>query len=208
MKNLILEACVESLSEAIKAERNGAHRLELCSNLDLDGLTPNKKLVKQVVEKVKLPVKVMIRPRGGDFVYSYAEIEEMKESIRFCKRMKVLGVVFGILDQDNQLNLEQIRILADLSYPLEVTIHKAIDQTPDILLAVAELRKIKNITSILTSGGATSAIEGGEILKKMIRYSGTILQIIPAGKITKSNLFEVYQLIGAKEYHGRKIVVN
>jgi len=206
MKNLILEACVETLEEAIKAEENGAYRLELCSRLDLDGLTPDIELTKQVLEKVSIPIKVMIRPRGGDFVYSDSELEQMQKEIENFKKLKVQGVVFGMLDNENHLQLSQTRELAELASPLEVTFHKAIDETTDILSATAELMQIGDITSILTSGGAPTAIEGNEMLKRMIHTAGTSLTIIPAGRITNDNLSEVHQLIGAREYHGRRIV--
>lgn len=206
MKNLILEACIEILSEAVKAEKNGANRLELCSRLDLDGLTPDEDLILQVVEKVKIPVKVIIRPKAGNFLYSESELEEMKDSIRFCKKMKVRGVVFGILDETKNLNLDQIQKLAELASPLEVTIHKAIDQTPDLLKSVAELSRMKSITSILTSGGTPTAFEGSEMLKKMIQLAGGSLKIIPAGSITHHNMAIVHKIIGAEEYHGRRIV--
>lgn len=206
MNNPIIEACVETLKEAVSAEQNGAHRLELCSRLDLDGLTPDIELTKQVLEKVSIPVKVMIRTRGGDFVYSDEEIESMKNEISIFKMMGVQGVVFGMLMDDNNLNLDQIKQLAELASPLEVTIHKAIDETPDILSATIELIEIGNITSILSSGGASTAIKGKEILRKMIETTGASITIIPAGSITDSNLNQVHQLIRAREYHGRRIV--
>jgi len=206
MKSILLEACVETLEESIRAEKNGAHRLELCARLDLDGLTPNKELIQQVIQKIKIPVKVMIRPRVGNFVYSESELEEIKDSIGLCKKLKVYGVVFGILDQENKLNLHQIKELAEFAFPLEVTIHKAIDETPDLLRSVIELVQIPAITSILTSGGKPTAKEGSEMLRKMIQFTGESLTIIPAGRITDLNFDEVHQLIEAAEYHGRRIV--
>lgn len=206
MNKLIIEACVETLEEAVMAQKKGASRLELCSRLDLDGLSPSPELTKQVLQKVSTPVKVMIRPRGGDFIYSEEDLEAMKKEISLFKEMGVQGVVFGMLDRENKLNIVQIKQLADLALPLEVTIHKAIDETPEILSATTELMKVGSITSILTSGGAATAIKGKEMLKKMIQIAGTSLAIIPAGRITDSNLNEVHQLIGAREYHGRRIV--
>jgi copper homeostasis protein len=202
------EACVETLEEAKQAEQLGAHRIELCSRLDLDGITPNKELIEKTMNSLSIPVKVMIRPRGGNFIYSAEELKEMEESIQFCKKMNVKGVVFGILDDKNRLNLEQINMLAELASPLEVTIHKAIDQSPDMLTEVTELVKMESITSILSSGGATTAFEGKELLKKMILLSGSSIKIIPAGSITNQNLSEIHEKIGADEYHGRRIVGN
>lgn len=208
MSKILLEACVETKSEAIQAEKKGAHRIELCSHLELDGLTPSYKLTQDILNTLSIPVKVMIRPRGGDFVYNEQEFEKMKEEIKFFKTLNIQGVVFGILDEKNHLNLKQIQRLADLAFPLEVTIHKAIDETPDILQSVSELLSIDNITNILTSGGVPTAMEGKETLQKMIDIAGNDLTIIPAGRITNENLIEIHEMISAKEYHGRKIVGN
>lgn len=205
-QNILFEACVETRDEAILAERMGAHRIELCSRLDLDGLSPDTELIKEVANRVRLPVKVMIRPRSGSFIYNLDELNTIKDSIQFCKNNGVQGVVFGMLDTKNMLQYEQIEMLSKLASPLEVTIHKAIDRTPDPVASVSGLLQIENITSVLTSGGAESAFDGYKIIKEMMRAAKEKITIIAAGKITKSNLVEVHQLIGAREYHGRKIV--
>ena len=205
-QNILFEACVETRDEAILAERMGAHRIELCSRLDLDGLSPDKELIKKVTSAVGIPVKVMIRPRSGSFIYNLDELNTMKRSIQFCKNNGVQGVVFGMLDTKNMLQYEQIEMLSKLASPLEVTIHKAIDRTPDPVASVSGLLQIENITSVLTSGGAESAFDGYKIIKEMMRAAKEKITIIAAGKITKNNLVEVHQLIGAREYHGRKIV--
>jgi len=205
-KKILLEACVETLEEAILAEKNGAHRIELCARLDLDGITPDKELIQDVVSQLNIPVKVMIRPRAGGFVYSTDELSAMKDDIQFCKHAGVQGVVFGVLDKTNHLNLDQIQVLEDEASPLEVTIHKAIDLTADPVTSLMELMKLRNITAVLTSGGAATALEGKEIIKKMLQVSDGKIQIIAAGRITNHNLAEIHNLIGAQEYHGRKIV--
>lgn len=205
-ENIISEACVESLKQAILAEKRGAHRIELCSRLDLDGLTPERDLIEQVMNHVHIPVKVMIRPRTGDFVYHADELSAMKDDIRFCKQNGVKGVVFGILDKTDHLNLDQIQVLAEAASPLEVTIHKAIDQTPDPITSLKELMRLRNITAVLTSGGALTALEGKIIIKEMLQTSKGKINIIAAGRITNNNVVETHQLIGAHAYHGRKIV--
>ena len=205
-QNLILEACVETYEEAIKAEKNGAHRIELCSHLDLDGLTPEKHLIKQVIEKMNISVKVMIRPRVGDFIYSADELSTMKDTAQFCKQVGAQGVVFGILDKKNMLHNQQIEMLAELAFPLEVTIHKAIDQTPDPVASLKALLRIENVFSVLTSGGAATASEGKDVIKRMLQAAKGKINIIAAGSITKENLADIHQLIGAREYHGRRIV--
>ena len=201
-----LEACVETLKECLMAEKNGAHQLELCADLHQDGLTPSDSLISSVLQNVHIPVKIMVRPRGGDFCYDDSEIKEMEASILKWKNSGIQGVVLGVLNEDQTIDTEATRRLAELSFPLEVTFHKAIDQTPDILVALQKLKAIPEISHILTSGGASTAIEGGEILKRMLEISNGQPGIIPAGKITSQNLSELDKLLGAATYHGRRIV--
>ena len=206
MRNIVKEACVERLDEAILAENNGADRIELCSRLDLDGLTPHRNMIKDVINSVKIPVKVMIRPRAGNFVYHDHELNVMKDDILYCKRVNVSGIVFGILKDDKTVDLIATRLLSDMATGLEITFHKAIDEVSSIFTELDRLRSIQAVTNILTSGGADSAMEGSDTLKEMVtRYKGQ-LTIIAAGKITEQNLIKVRQLTGAQEYHGRKIV--
>ena len=206
MRNIVKEACVERLDEAILAEKNGANRIELCSRLDLDGLTPHRDMIKDVINSVKIPVKVMIRPRAGNFVYHDHELNVMKDDILYCKRVNVSGIVFGVLQKDKTVDLIATRLLSDIATGLEITFHKAIDEVSSIFTELDRLRSIQAVTNILTSGGADSAMEGSDTLKEMVtRYKGQ-LTIIAAGKITEQNLIKVRQLTGAQEYHGRKIV--
>ena len=206
MRNIVKEACVERLDEAILAEKNGAHRIELCSRLDLDGLTPYRNMIKDVINSVKIPVKVMIRPRGGNFVYHDQELDVMKDDILYCKRVNVSGIVFGVLKEDKTVDLIATRLLSDIASGLEITFHKAIDEASSILTELDRLKSIQAVTNILTSGGADSAMEGCDTIKEMVnRYKGQ-LTIIAAGKITEQNIIKVHELTGAQEYHGRKIV--
>ena len=206
MLNKVKEACVERLDEAILAEKNGANRIELCSRLDLDGLTPHRNMIKDVINSVKIPVKVMIRPRAGNFVYHDQELDVMKDDILYCKRVNVSGIVFGVLEEDKTVDLLATRLLSDMASGLEITFHKAIDEVSSIFAELDRLRNIQAVTNVLTSGGADSAMEGSDTLKEMVTRYKDQLTIIAAGKITEQNLIKVRQLTGAQEYHGRKIV--
>ena len=208
MRNIVKEACVERLDEAILAEKNGADRIELCSHLDLDGLTPHRNMIKDVINSVKIPVKVMIRPRGGNFVYHDQELDVMKDDILYCKRVNVSGIVFGVLKEDKTVDLIVTKLLSDIASGLEITFHKAIDEVSSIFTELDRLKSIQAVTNILTSGGADSAMEGCDTIKEMVnRFKGQ-LTIIAAGKITEQNIVKVHELTGAEEYHGRKIVEN
>ena len=188
------------------AEKKGADRVELCSRLDLDGLTPERKIVEKVFGALSIPIKIMIRPRAGNFSYNDQELNTMKEDILFFKDLNVQGVVFGILDQNKTIDMENMKYLCDTAGNLEVTFHKAIDQTDSIIDEIDRLLTIGSISSVLTSGGAYNAHAGSRSLKNALEKYEDIITIIPAGSITKNNIHELHQIIGAKEYHGRKIV--
>ena len=206
MIDIIKEACVQTLDEALLAQQNGADRIELCSRLDLDGLTPSRDLIRIVESSLTIPIKVMIRPREGDFNYNHQELSQMKDDILFCKSLNISGVVFGILNKENTIDIESTRALLDIAGELDVTFHKAIDQVVSIFSELDTLKNITKVSSILTSGGADNAKSGSTIIKKMIDRVEDKVIIIPAGSITKHNLNEIHSFIGAKEYHGRKIV--
>ena len=206
MNGIIKEVCVENLEQALNSQTMGANRLELCSDWAVDGLTPSKFLIETVNNALPIPIRVMIRPREGDFCYDKAELKQMKKSINICKEIGVDGVVFGISNRDNSLNIEAIEALSKESYPLNVVIHKAIDRTPDPLESLRQLLKIKQIRTILTSGGKPNAFEGADILKKMLRLAGKEIEIMAQGGITRFNFNELHSLIGAKAYHGKYIL--
>ena len=203
--NPVKEVCVESYKEAVSAVAAGATRIELCENLSCGGTTPSYGTIKKTVEKLQVPVMVMIRPRGGDFCYSTDEFEIMREDIRMCNLLGVTGVVFGVLKRDNRIDVERTAELVELADPMPVTFHKAIDDSPDLLKSVAQLKKI-GISRILTSGGKATAVEGAETLRKMIEMAGEQLKIVVAGKVTWENFDEIRLLIPSDEYHGRRLV--
>ena len=203
---MILEACVETWDEAQKAMHNGAHRLELCSHLELDGLTPDQALIKKTCSNVNIPVMVMIRPRGGDFVYSEEELQQMEKEIDIAKNNGAAGLVFGLLTPENKIDVVNTERLVGRAAPLSVTFHKAIDCLADPVEGVLALMEIKGITRILTSGGKPTAREGANVIREMIDKSGDALTILVAGRVTDENVKEIAELTGAKELHGRKIV--
>lgn len=197
---------MENLDEALHAQRHDASRLELCANLDLQGTTPDTALILQVISAVHIPVKVMIRPRGGDFVYAEREFDEMVAAIKECKSLGVPEIVTGVLRIDNTLDIERIAFLAEAAYPMPVTIHKCIDLVPDILEAIEELKQIPRVNSILSSGQAETAALGVGMLKRMLLACGERLTLIVAGKVTQENLPGLVSATGAWEFHGKRIV--
>ena len=203
---MIKEACVETFEEAISAEKKGADRIELCADLHLDGLTPSFELMQRTCSTLKIPVMVMIRPRGGGFVYSEEEINQMKTDIDKAKKAGVAGVVFGLLTPENQIDIENTRNLAKYAQPLPVTFHKAIDLVENPVEGAKILSGIPGITRILTSGGETTAKEGADVIRKMIEAAAGKIVILTAGKVTRENLEEIEKITGGTEFHGKKIV--
>lgn len=202
---MLKEKCIGSFKEAIEAQKLGADRVELCDNLEEGGTTPSYGTIKMTVEKLDIPAFVIIRPRGGDFYYSPEEIEIMKEDIKICKSLGVKGVVLGILNRDNTINYEVTKELVTLAKPMEVTFHKAIDELKNPEEEVEKLASI-GIDRILSSGTKATALEGAEILNKMLEKANGKIKIVVAGKVTKENLKEVSTKIPSTEFHGKKIV--
>jgi copper homeostasis protein len=206
IRNMILEACVESLKEALNARNSGANRIELCSHLELDGLTPSGDLIRETCAEVGLPVMVMIRPRAGNFIYDEAEIRAMEDEILLAKSNGASGLVFGLLTPDGLVDVGNTQRLAALAKPLPVTFHKAIDELSDPVKGVEQLLQIDGISRILTSGGKATAREGADTIRKMMEMAGHKITILVAGRVTRDNVAEIAELTGAAELHGRRIV--
>lgn len=203
---LIFEACVETLEDAIAAEKRGANRIELCSALDQDGLTPSEELTQQCIQNLSIPVMAMVRPRGGNFVYTDEEILQMEAEIEFFKQSGVAGVVFGLLTETGEIDIKNTNRLSRLAMPLEVTFHKAIDYSGDVLKSFQQLNAIDGITRVLTSGGMDTAWNGRHILKQMQDLPGRLIKIIAAGKVLPENREQIAAFTGVSELHGKRIV--
>jgi len=203
---IIKEVCVDNIDDAVKAFNKGADRIEFCSKLDEDGLTPRIEDLISIKKIVKCPIRVMVRPHSRSFVYSEQDLKEMKKTINLCNQHNFDGVVFGCLDENMELDIKKIKYLTDLSKPLKVIIHKAIDLTSSTLNSLKQLIEIKQINGVLSSGGADNAEHGLDNLKKMIAISPPKFEVISAGKITNENLDYLHEKIQGKFYHGKKIV--
>ena len=203
---LILEACVETIQQGLLAEKNHADRIEFCQRLDLGGITPDHDLIRTAINKIKIPVKIMIRPRGGDFIYSNSEIDRMKSDIKYCKSIGVEEVVLGALNNDEKVDYSLTQHLAKLALPMKVTFHKAIDEVSNYMNALKTLSSIQNIGSVLTSGTKENALAGKDYIKIASEEFSETLNIIAAGSITNTNLKKIHSELNMKEYHGKKIV--
>lgn len=197
---MLLEACVNSALSAVEAQKGGADRVELCENLHDGGTTPSAGAIWFARKNLKIQLFVMIRPRGGDFLYSGDEFEIMKEDIRMAKTLGSDGVVFGILKPDGRIDLERMKELVDLSRPMGITCHRAFDMTTDPFDAMDQLIKL-GIDRILTSGQQPTAPQGAGLIKALITRSAGRIIIMPGSGVKEHNIAELIRNTGAKELH-------
>ena len=197
---MILEVCIDSVESAIAAERGGARRVELCSDLLEGGITPGAGLIAQVRKHKAINLFVMIRPRGGDFCYSELEFEVMREEIRQAQRLGADGVVLGLLNNEGCVDIVRTRELVELARPLPVTFHRAIDMTPDVEVAVEQVIAT-GATRILTSGGASDATRGMSQISKMIENANGRIGVMPGGGVSIKTIAKIARATGAIEFH-------
>src|SRR5579871_3687666 len=162
-----LEISVESLERAVAAERGGASRIELCDSLDVGGVTPSVELMRETRACVWAPIFAMVRPRAGDFVYSAAEFEAMKQSIEVARAAGIDGIVLGLLKENRQVDVERTRELVRAAAPLPVTFHRAFDESSDLFVALEEV-VATGASRLLTSGGAEKAPEATRRIAELV----------------------------------------
>lgn len=200
-EDAVLEVCVGSLGSAIAARDGGADRIELCASPDVGGLTPEFSLAEAVVGAVDIPVHAMVRPGGGDFICSESEFDLMKESVAAFRRLGCAGIVAGILTAGRVPDAERTAMLVRLAGGMEVTFHRAIDETADIL-AAARVIAGTGVRRVLTSGGADDAVTGAPVIARLVSEHPAI-SVIAAGGLTVGNADRVVRLTGARELHSR-----
>jgi copper homeostasis protein len=194
-----LEICANSYQSAKNAQDAGAQRIELCQELSVGGITPSYELLKQVRDNLEISVFVLIRPRGGDFVYSDVEFEIMKHDIQLCKDLGCDGIVSGVLNINKTIDIDRTQELIELSRPLPFTFHRAFDEVSNFLEAFLQLIDL-GVERVLTSGQQTTAESGLELLKKLNIMSNGRIIILAGSGITSENALKFKQ-IGLKEIH-------
>ena len=206
MEEFCKEVCVDNIKDAMRAVDLGANRIEYCSKLSEEGLTPNIEDVKYLLKNINIPLRIMIRPHSKSFNYSETDISIMLRDISTFKKIDIDGIVIGCLNKDDEIDLKKINLLIEKARPLKVIFHKAIDITSDPLKSLKNLIKYSNINGVLTSGGFKKAEDGIKLLKKMLDICPINFELIIAGKITSENINKINQKLSAKFYHGKKIV--
>ncbi|MDB4655321.1 copper homeostasis protein CutC [Flavobacteriales bacterium] len=193
-----IEVCVDSVESSVAAQECGAHRVELCTRLDLDGLTPNVDLIKQTRQSIDIDLHVIIRPREGDFTASEAELNQMLLSIEECKEAGVDGVVFGVLNAGDSLDLESMKTLIEAAQPMSITFHRAFDVCTNPILVVEQLQKL-GVNRLLTSGQADKAVNGTELLEDLI-WATTNIGLMTGGGVNAQNIPALWRA-GMRQFH-------
>jgi copper homeostasis protein len=196
----LLEITVESLDTALAAERGGADRIELCAELSRGGLTPSVAATRKLHEELEIPVFPIIRPRAGNFVYTENEFAMMKRDISVARDLGMDGVVLGILRNDDSVDVERTTELVEWARPLEVTFHRAFDETSDPFQSLEDVIAA-GASRILTSGGAATATQGAEILRKLVQAAANRIVIMPGGGLDATNIREIVADTRALEIH-------
>ena len=182
-----LEICANSYQSAINAEKAGADSIELCSELSVGGITPSYGLLKKVSENISIPVSVLIRPRSGNFCYSDEEFELMKHNIKLCKELGFAGIVSGILQTDNSIDIQRIKEIFELSKPLSFTFHRAFDCVINPKQSLQQLIEL-GVDKILTSGLKEKAVDGIDLLIELQKMAKDKLVILPGSGINIKNI--------------------
>ncbi|MEO2087949.1 MAG: copper homeostasis protein CutC [Gemmataceae bacterium] len=201
MSRVLLEVCVETVADAVAAERGGADRLELCSALDLGGLTPTPGMYLAVRAAVRLPLVVMLRPRAGGFVYTADELNVILRDQELFRPHQPAGFVFGPLLLHQAVDREAVAVLRAGCGRADAVFHRAFDETPDPDRAVEDLIEL-NVTRVLTSGGAETAVLGAERIAKTVRSDSGRIQVLACGKVNATSANAVLDETRCGQLHG------
>lgn len=200
MTTALLEIAANFIASAIAAQEGGADRIELCSALELGGLTPSHGVIALARDRVRIPVYVLIRPRAGDFLYSELETETMLSDIATCAALGCDGVVIGVLDADGDVDMKRCRDLVTAAGSMGVTFHRAFDMARDPRRALEDVVAL-GCERVLTSGGRSSALEGAALIHELVAQAGDRIAIMAGAGINAGNIAAVRALTGAREFH-------
>ena len=199
-----IEIACFNLESTLIAQNAGADRVELCADMSVGGTTPTIEIIQQAREHLTINLYVMIRPRGGNFVYSEAELEQMKSEIETIKKVGVNGFVFGVLKDDKTINLEQNKVLVELVKPFSCTFHRAFDEVLNVEKALEDVISC-GFSTILTSGTFSNVMEGKEVLKQLVNQANNRIEIMPGGGLRSINISALNEMVDANWYHSSAI---
>jgi copper homeostasis protein len=197
---VLLEVCVDSVESALAAEKGGAHRIELCSDLLEGGITPSAGLIASVRRRISIGVHVMIRPRDGDFCYSAEEFEAMDQDGGMAKQLGADGIVIGILKEDGHVDTRRTRLLVEIARPLKVTFHRAFDMSVDLNQALEDIIET-GADRLLTSGGQQTVEDGMTTVARLVDAARDRIVSMAGGGISKRNVLRIITQTGVREIH-------
>jgi copper homeostasis protein len=200
-RTIVFELCAESIEACLAAREGGADRIELCSALSEGGLTPSHGLIAEAVDRTGLPVHVMLRPRGGDFVYSPEEFAVIVRDLNHMRSLGVAGIVLGLLNPANTIDTLRTAQLVQLAAPLEVTFHRAFDQAVDLSAALEQIIAT-GCHRILTSGGEHDVETGSHTLARLVNQAAGRIHIAVGGGLRIQNAAAIAHSTGATHFHG------
>jgi len=200
----MLEVCAYNIQSCRIAKQAGAKRIELCADPAAGGVTPSYGTIQYVLEQISIPAYIMLRPRGGNFVYDADELAIMYRDIHILKELGCPGIATGVLLPDGRIDTQQMKRITELAYPMGVTCHKAFDRTPDAAQALEDVIAT-GCERILTSGLMPNAMEGANILHSLVQQAAGRIVIMPGGGVRSTNIAQLRQITGAAEYHSSGI---
>jgi copper homeostasis protein len=202
-----LEICADNIESAIVAQNAGADRVELCTDLQEGGTTPGFGSIVSARNNLNIGLNIIIRPRGGDFLYSDLEYDIMRRDIDICGECGVDGIVLGILRTDGTIDVERTAKLIEFAHPMNATFHRAFDMCSNPVLGLEEVISTGAVR-LLTSGQKNKAEDGMEMISQLVHQAGERIIIMPGSGINESNIVQIARITGAKEFHltGRKII--
>jgi len=189
-----------NIESCMAIQEGGADRIELCADPGSGGTTPSFGLIKTAREKVSIDIFPIIRPRGGDFLYSDEEFQIMIKDVLLCKTLECNGVVLGLLKKDGQIDIERTAKLIEAAYPMDVTFHRAFDRCRDPFEALGQLINL-GCKRILTSGQELTAPQGAELIAQLVKQSAGRISIMPGSGVRKENIKQLAGITGAHEFH-------
>ena len=201
VQDIVFELCAESLDACLLAKENGASRIELCADLQVEGLTPSHALIQAAIQQSGLPVHVLLRPRVGNFVYTEIEFALMADDLLHGKELGASGFALGILQTDDTVDTERTAKLVKLAAPLEVTFHRAFDVTPSLPQALEDVIRT-GCRRILTSGGAADVFEGAPRLAELVRLAQGRIEMAVGGGLRVAGAASLVAATQARHYHG------
>ena len=199
MNDYLVECCANSIQSAMQGELGGANRIELCTNLEVGGLTPSREDIATLIGRINIPVRILIRPKDGNFIYTEPEILQVISDIQFCKRLRCEGVVIGALNTNGSINKEQTKAMVKAAKPMHVTFHRAFDEGNNLQQNLEDVIAC-GCDILLTAGQSNNISNGLSNLKQLVKLANNRITILAGSGVNHTNTEALYK-IGIRNFH-------